>query len=74
MLNFGKWTSLILSIVVNIYLACGTEVLTNHWLVQLEGDGGIDAAKEVAKRTGFTYVSPVCWLSLVLFAIILSCG
>jgi hypothetical protein len=30
MLNFGKWTSLILSVVFNIYLACGTEVLTNH--------------------------------------------
>ena len=61
MLNLGKWTTLIVSIVVNIYSTCGSEVLTNHWLVTLDGEGGIDAAKAVAKRTGFTYVSPVCF-------------
>lgn len=60
MVNLGKWTSIIVSIVINIYLACGTEVLTNNWLVELDGEGGIDAAKAVAKRTGFNFVSPVC--------------
>ncbi|VDI60990.1 Hypothetical predicted protein, partial [Mytilus galloprovincialis] len=38
---------------------CGTEVLTNNWLVELDGEGGIDAAKAVAKRTGFNFVSPM---------------
>ncbi|XP_076099086.1 neuroendocrine convertase 2-like [Mytilus galloprovincialis] len=59
MVNLGKWTSIIVSIVINIYLACGTEVLTNNWLVELDGEGGIDAAKAVAKRTGFNFVSPM---------------
>lgn len=60
MLYFGKWTSLVLFIVINLHVVSGIEVLTNHWLVELEGEGGIDAAKAVAKRTGFTFVSPVC--------------
>ncbi|KAJ8308813.1 hypothetical protein KUTeg_013687 [Tegillarca granosa] len=38
---------------------CSREVLTNQWLVELDGDGGIEAAKQVAKRTGFTYVAPL---------------
>ncbi|ELU04259.1 hypothetical protein CAPTEDRAFT_153069 [Capitella teleta] len=36
-----------------------TEVMTNQWLVRLHDDLGSDAAKLVAKRNGFSYVSPV---------------
>jgi hypothetical protein len=36
-----------------------SEVMTNQWLVQLSDDLGPDAAKLVAKRNGFSYVSPV---------------
>ena len=38
--------------------SCSQEVLTNSWLVEIS-EGGEDAAREVAKRAGFTYVSPV---------------
>jgi len=34
------------------------EVLTNSWLVEIS-QGGEEAARDVAKRAGFTYVSPV---------------
>lgn len=37
----------------------GQDVVTNHWYVQLHGHGGVDVAKAVAARTGFSYVSPV---------------
>ena len=39
--------------------SCNQEVLTNHWYVELDGEGGAERAMEVAKRSGFTYVGPV---------------
>ena len=41
---------------------CSQEVMTNHWYVELDGEGGAGRAMEVAKRSGFTYVGPVCRL------------
>ena len=41
---------------------CSQEVLTNHWYVELDGEGGVDRAIEVAKRSGFTYIGPVSLL------------
>ena len=35
------------------------EVMTNTWLVRLHGDPGVEVAKSVAARNGFSYVSPV---------------
>jgi len=35
------------------------DIVTNHWHVHLNGEHGKEAAKLVAKRTGFSYVSPV---------------
>ena len=37
----------------------GREVMTNSWFVRLNGDHGADVAKDVAKRNGFSFVSPV---------------
>lgn len=37
---------------------CSQEVITNSWLVEIS-EGGEEAAREIAKRSGFTYVSPV---------------
>lgn len=60
-----QWNRRVLSTVVLGILFLGfsatwsKEVLTNHWYVELDGDGGIEAAKQVAKRTGFTYIGPV---------------
>lgn len=65
MIYRGPCTHRLLSVlaVTLVYLSltstCSREVLTNQWLVELDGDGGIEAAKLVAKRTGFTYVAPV---------------
>lgn len=59
------WNRNVLSTVILgiLYLGFSTtwskEVLTNHWYVELDGDGGVESAKLVAKRTGFTYVGPV---------------
>ena len=33
--------------------------MTNSWYVQLHGEPGEEAARTVAKRNGFTFVSPV---------------
>ncbi|KAK3092259.1 hypothetical protein FSP39_000444 [Pinctada imbricata] len=38
---------------------CSKEILTNNWYVELDGDGGIEAAREVSKRTGFNLVGPL---------------
>lgn len=38
--------------------SCEQEILTNNWLVEITG-GGEAAARDIAKRAGFTYVSPV---------------
>lgn len=59
------WSRNVLSTVILgiLFLGFSTtwckEVLTNHWYVELDGDGGVESAKLVAKRTGFTYVGPV---------------
>jgi proprotein convertase subtilisin/kexin type 2 len=37
----------------------GREVITNDWLVHLHGSPGHDVARLVAKRNGFSYVSPI---------------
>ena len=37
----------------------GIEVMTNNWYVQLHGNPGVETAKQVAKRNGFSYVGPV---------------
>lgn len=38
---------------------CEREVTTNQWMVELNGEGGLNKAIEVAKRTGFTVIGPV---------------
>ena len=35
------------------------DVLTNHWLVELNHEGGERVARNVAQDTGFTFVGPV---------------
>lgn len=42
--------------VVSVY---GDRVMTNSWLVKLNGEHGARVAREVALRNGFQYVSPV---------------
>lgn len=42
-----------------IYCHASDEVITNSWYVQLHGNGGIPLAKQIAKRSGFTYISPI---------------
>jgi len=37
----------------------GYDVVTNQWHVSLNGDHGREAAKMVAKRNGFSFISPV---------------
>lgn len=67
MVNFQSWrTRRFLGILVTLALVLPElvvckeiEVLTNSWLVELEAPGGARVARDVAKRTGFTYVSPV---------------
>ncbi|XP_067681531.1 neuroendocrine convertase 2-like [Haliotis asinina] len=67
MVNFQSWrTRRFLGILVTLALVLPelvvckeVEVLTNSWLVELEAPGGARVARDVAKRTGFTYVSPV---------------
>ncbi|XP_064600512.1 neuroendocrine convertase 2-like [Liolophura sinensis] len=38
---------------------CSKEVMTGDWYVEMHGDGGVEMAHLIAKRTGFKYVSPV---------------
>jgi len=40
-------------------IGTGSDVMTNHWHVHLKGDLGKETAMTVAKRNGFSYVSPV---------------
>lgn len=47
----------VLAVVLGTWAA--PEVVTNQWLVQLKGGLGEEAARLVAKRNGFSYVSPV---------------
>jgi hypothetical protein len=53
---WGTWA--LLAAVAALGLA-SPEVATNQWLVQLKGGLGADTAKLVAKRNGFSFVSPV---------------
>jgi proprotein convertase subtilisin/kexin type 2 len=52
----GLGVCLLLAMVVTTQ---AIEVVTNQWLVRLNGNPGAEMAKMVAKRNGFTYVSPV---------------
>lgn len=51
--------ALFLLILVALPSSNGIEVMTNHWYVQLHGNPGVETAKQVAKRNGFSYVGPV---------------
>lgn len=53
---WGTWA--LLAAVAALGLA-NPEVATNQWLVQLKGGLGTETAKLVAKRNGFSFVSPV---------------
>lgn len=63
MLN-RRWLDKELTVFLSFWLlgilapTCSEEVLTNHWYVELH-EGGEGNAIKVAKRTGFSYVSPV---------------
>ena len=52
-------TALLVAVIVSASQAKTNEVVTNDWYVQLHGNPGQDIAKVVAKRNGFSYVSPV---------------
>ena len=43
---------------------CANDVMTNHWYVELHDGVGPQMAAQVAKRTGFSYVSPVSKIQL----------
>lgn len=44
------------------------DVLTNHWLIELNHEGGERVARSVAADTGFSYVAPVSiWSSCIGF-------
>jgi len=61
------WPSLVTMVIVALaHSAVHTaseDVMTNQWHVHLVDDLGKDAAMKVAKRNGFSYVSPVSPLS-----------
>jgi len=56
-----RWPSLVATLVVmaTAQSAGKEDVMTNQWHVHLVGDLGKDAAMNVAKRNGFSFVSPV---------------
>ena len=53
---WGTW-ALLASVLAVGY--ANPEVATNQWLVQLKGGLGSETARLVAKRNGFSFVSPV---------------
>ena len=53
------WATWALMASVAVVIRASPEVATNQWLVQLKQGVGAGIAKMVAKRTGFSYVSPV---------------
>ncbi|XP_041352296.1 neuroendocrine convertase 2-like [Gigantopelta aegis] len=67
MFSIVKWERrYFLGIVVLLGLVCpplvicrDVEVMTNHWLVELDHPGGERVARDVAHRTGFTFVRSV---------------
>lgn len=62
-----SWSSVVLTRLSLLVTVCVTvitastspEVMTNQWYVRLYDDLGAEAAQEVAKRNGFSYVAPV---------------
>ena len=55
-----RWPSLVATLVMMATALSATEdVMTNQWHVHLVDDLGKDAAINVAKRNGFSFVSPV---------------
>ena len=57
------WPSLVTMVIVALahstVRTASEDVMTNQWHVHLVNDLGKDAAMKVAKRNGFSYVSPV---------------
>lgn len=60
---------LVVAAAVAVYGSVSTEndVVTNHWHVHLKGDYGKEAAMEVAKRNGFSFVAPVSKVQYIVF-------
>lgn len=65
MVEIESWISKVYCVVLSLacfsiisLTSCDQEVLTNSWLVEIS-EGGEAAARDIAKRAGFTYVSPV---------------
>jgi len=52
-------TVVIMAMVHSVVHTAKEDVMTNQWHVHLVDDLGKDAAMKVAKRNGFSYVSPV---------------
>jgi len=71
----AQWPGLMTMVVVVMAMAqsvvqsAGEDVMTNQWQVNLVDDLGNDAAMKVAKRNGFSLVSPVSIRSCVMFAV-----
>ena len=64
MVNAMPWTLVVLAVTLTAVLAAiadgaRSDVMTNHWFVQLHDELGDTGAQTVAKRNGFTFVRPV---------------
>ncbi len=55
----GSLLVLALALTAGIAVVAGKEVVTNQWYVQLHDGHGLDGARHVAKRNGFSLVSSV---------------
>ena len=53
-------------VVTEATIGTGNDVMTNQWHVHLNGNLGKEAAMEVAKRNGFSYVGSVSDLIVML--------
>jgi len=53
------WPSLLATVIMVTSHIASEDVMTNQWHVHLVDDLGKDVAMNVAKRNGFSYVSPV---------------
>lgn len=56
--HYGNLLLLTLTLTAGIAEA-GKEIVTNQWYVQLHDGHGLDGARHVAKRNGFSVVSSV---------------
>jgi len=65
-----RWPSLVTAALVIMATAAAAveDVITNQWHVHLVDDLGKDAALKVAKRNGFSFVSPVRPRSVLILA------